>query len=292
MPTSNDWIYEIKYDGYRMLAFIENKKIKIISRNGVDFSKKLQKLCKKLQNLDKNCVLDGEIVFFDDKGRSDFSKLQNALKNDKDNEICFVVFDLLALSNDDLRNNSLIERKKTLQILLYNLDKQIIYSAHVDDGISAIKFAQQNNLEGIIAKKKDSLYIGKRTEDWLKFKCYNRQEFVVCGYIKNKYNDAIRSLILGYNDESKLCYIGKVGTGFTDSQRHELYSLFASKIIDKCPFEDVKFKEKIFWIKQQYVAEIQYAEITKDNVLRQPSFIGLRNDKKAKEVKLENTDYV
>jgi len=289
IPTSKGWIYEIKYDGYRMVTFIENKKIKIFSRNGTDSSKKFEKICNFLEKIGQNCVLDGEMVVFDDKGRTDFGMLQDAIKDNK-NEICYVVFDLLALNNEDLRSLPLLERKSKLERLVYEIDSHIIYSSHVEDGEQAFKFAKNNNLEGVIAKKKDSVYSGKRNEDWLKIKCYNVQEFVICGYTNSEKNDLISALILGYYKNNKLVYVGKVGTGFTQKIKEELHDLFQSHITEQCPFFDKVFKGKAIWLKPKYVAEIQFAELTKDNLLRQPSFISLRMDKKPKEIVLEKAD--
>ena len=149
-------------------------------------------------------------------------------------------------------------------------------------------FAKENNLEGIIAKKKESKYIGKRTEDWLKIKCYARQEFVIAGFTTSEKNDVLSALILGYYENDKLTYIGKVGTGFSEIEKQKLVNLFKKIINEKCPFSSEIKIENVIWLKPKYVAEIQFAELTKDNLIRQPSFIALREDKKVKDVVLED----
>ncbi len=287
VPTGNDWIFEIKYDGYRMISFVENKKVKMFTRNGIDYTKKLNSVVESLQNLDfGSFVLDGEIVSFDKNGKSDFGLLQNALKNKKNN-LFYCVFDLLALNGEDLRDFPLIERKEKLKRLLFKAEKNIIYSSHTNKGKETFSFAKENNLEGIIAKNKKSKYEGKRTDDWLKIKCYHRQEFVVIGYTTSEKNDVLSALLVGYYENGKLVYAGKVGTGFNEKDKQELANLFKKIISEKSFLNNEKKIKNVVWLKPKLVVEIQFAEFTKDGVLRQPSFIALREDKDAKDVVLE-----
>lgn len=288
IPKGEEWIYEIKYDGYRMVAFKENKNVKLLSRNNIDYSNKFKKICESLKNIeDDNFVVDGEIVSFDENGKSDFKLLQENLKTKIDN-FHYVIFDLLALNNIDLRDLSLIKRKEKLERLLYECDNNLMYSKHVDKGLESFKFAKENNLEGIIAKNKNAPYLGKRSDDWLKIKCYLRQEFVIIGYITTEKNEVLSALVLGYyNSNKELKYVGKVGTGFNEKTRNELNEKFNKIKRKSSPLkEDIKIKN-INWLTPKYVCEIKFSEFTKDKLLRQPSFISLRNDKDPKKVILE-----
>lgn len=288
IPKGKDWIYEIKYDGYRILSFIDKGKVKLLSQNENDYTAKFKKIASALKNIEEESfVLDGEVVSFDENGRSDFGLLQENIKRKK-GDFYYIVFDLLALNGQDLRNLPLIERKQKLERLLFDCDSNIIYSTHVEKGKESFEFAKKNNLEGIIAKKVSSVYSGKRNEDWLKIKCYLRQEFVIAGYTTTEKNKFLSSLILGYYDKEKFIYVGKVGTGFSDVLRKELRNKFQKYIRKSCPFSENVKEENATWISPNFIAEIQYAELTKDNLLRQPSFIGLRSDKKPKDVKLES----
>ncbi len=287
IPSSKGWIFEIKYDGYRILSFVENGKVKMFTRNGIDYAKKLSTVADSLKKIDQESfVVDGEIVSFDESGKSDFGLLQACLKNNTNN-LYYCVFDLLALNGEDLRDIPLIERKKKLERLLFKAKENIIYSSHTNKGKETFEFAKENYLEGIIAKKEKSKYIGKRTEDWLKIKCYLRQEFVIAGFTTSEKNSVLSALILGYYENNKLKFIGKVGTGFSEKDKKELVKIFKRSIVDKCPFAIEKKIKNVVWLKPKFVAEIQFAELTKDNLLRQPSFIALREDKDVKDVVLE-----
>ena len=287
IPIGKDWIFEIKYDGYRIISFVENGKVKMLTRNNIDYTKKFNDIAQTLKKIDQNSfVVDGEIVAFDKNGKSDFGLLQESIKKGN-SSLYYCIFDLLSLNGEDLRNLPLIERKAKLERLLFKTENNLIYSSHVDNGKETFDFAKKNNLEGIIAKKKNSLYAGKRTDDWLKIKCYARQEFVIAGYTTSDKNTVLSALLLGYYKNKKLVYAGKVGTGFDEKDRKDLVDAFQSSIAKDCPFTDKIKVNNAVWLKAKFVAEIQFAEFTKDNLLRQPSFVGLRPDKKAKDVILE-----
>lgn len=287
IPTGKDWLFEIKYDGYRIVSYVENGKVKMLSRNNIDYTNKFASLKKSLQQIEEdNFIVDGEVVVFDKNGKTDFGMLQNNIKHKK-NEFFYVIFDILALNGKDLRDLPLIERKAKLERLLYNADKNLIFSSHVSKGKQSFEFAKKNNLEGIVSKKASSHYLGKRNTDWLKIKCYKRQEFVIAGYITSEKNEILSSLLLGYYNNKKLIYVGKVGTGFNELNKIKLHTMFVSHIRKTCPFDTIPTKDKCVWLKPKFVAEIQFAELTKEKLLRQPSFLGLRDDKNAKDVKLE-----
>lgn len=290
IPNGKDWIFEIKYDGYRIISFVENGKAKMVTRNNIDYTKNFKTIAEKLNKIEQeNFVVDGEIVSFDKNGKSDFSLLQDNIKSGKSN-FFYVVFDLLVLNGQDLRHLPLKDRKAKLERLLHRTDDCVIFSSHVDNGKESFSFAKANNLEGIIAKKTTSLYSGTRGADWLKIKCYNRQEFVIAGYTTSEKNQLLSSLILGYYQNNKLKFAGKVGTGFSDKTKFELLKTFKQLIKKTCPFLEKQKIKNCIWLSPKLVVEIQFAEFTKDNILRQPSFIALRKDKDAKDVKLEG-DY-
>lgn len=287
IPNGKDWIFEIKYDGYRIVSYVENGKVKMLSRNNVDYTNKFKMIAQNLKKIDKNSfVIDGEVVAFDKNGKSSFGLLQEIIKKGG-STLCYCIFDLLSINGEDLRNLSLVERKAKLERLLFNSEQNLIYSSHVENGKETFDFAKKNNLEGIIAKKKNSVYTGKRTDDWLKIKCYARQEFVIAGYTTSDKNSVLSALLLGYYKNKKLVYAGKVGTGFDEKDRKDLVDAFQNSIAKDCTFSDKIKVNNAVWLKPKFVAEIQYAEFTKDNLLRQPSFVGLRSDKKAKDVVLE-----
>ena len=286
VPKEKDYIYEIKYDGFRVVAYLENGKVKLKSRNGKDFTNKFNSIAKDLKDTftDKLIVFDGEVVVFDKNGKSDFSLLQESIKSGKNN-FCYVIFDVLALGEKDIRQKKLIDRKKILNDLAKFFPKNIILSEIVDgNGEKCFEIAKILGLEGIVAKKKNSVYCGTRNEDCLKIKCHHRQEFVIGGYTMK--NNSLASLLLGYYEKDNLIFVGKVGTGLSENKKQELMLLFKKKKIKKTPFSNYAGKDDIF-IKPNYVAEIQFAEITGGKMLRQASFIGLRKDKDAKSVILE-----
>ena len=289
IPSGKDWLFEIKYDGYRIVSFIENNKVSFKTRNNVDYTLKLPSLKQDLIFLGKNksMVLDGEVVMFDKNGKSDFSLLQEEIKFDE-SKLCYVVFDILALNGEDLRNIPLKQRKNILKEALKSAPKNIIFSDFIiGKGKSCFNAVKKLGLEGIVAKKLNSFYIGKRTEDWLKIKCYLRQEFVIGGFQTTEKNDKLSSLLLGYFKEGKLIYVGKTGTGFTETIKEELSKKFKVLLSKTCPFEKNINLESATWLKPKLVCEVQFTELTNSNLLRQASFIALREDKEAKDIKLE-----
>ena len=286
IPKSKDWGFEIKYDGYRILSFIEKDKVKLFTRNGNDYTTKFPKIETALKNLDTTAVLDGEVVALDKNGRSDFGLLQENLKNG--GPIYYVVFDILALNGQDFRDIQFTERRKKLEIVLNgSSDVLILSSLVIGNGKKCFNIAKNNGLEGIVAKKLDSVYSGNRSSDWLKIKCYARQEFVIGGFTTTSKNPDLSALLLGYYDEQKFIFVGKVGTGFNEYLRKKLAKRFKHLEIRDCPFDEIPKIKNMHWLQPKLVAEIQFTEFTKDNILRQPSFIGLREDKNPKEVKLE-----
>ncbi|MBO5394670.1 MAG: non-homologous end-joining DNA ligase [Clostridia bacterium] len=291
IPKGKDWLFEIKYDGYRIFAFKEKNKIKLISRNEKDYTATFYSIKDSLLKIKHDFIVDGELVSFDEKGRSDFGLLQNNIKSAKQGFV-YVIFDLIALNGQDLRNTPLAQRKSLLQLLLEKCPKNLVFSNHVEGkGQQSFSFAKKMGLEGIVAKKKDSFYSESRSNDWIKIKCYKRQEFVIGGYTVSSANNLISSILVGYYKNDKFLFAGKVGTGFNATTKQNLRKKLDKIQTSKCPFYNslsISNKSCVF-VKPQVVAEIQYAEFTKTNVLRQPSYIGLREDKAAKDVVLEES---
>ncbi len=286
VPKGKEFISEIKYDGYRIISFVEKKKVKLYSRNYIDYTERFKIISNDLKKIENTSfILDGEVVCFDNEGRSDFGLLQSSIKK-KQNDFYYVVFDILSLDGEDLRELSLIKRKQKLERLIYGVSDRIIYSAHVDNVKECLKFSKEKNLEGIVVKRKNSQYVGGRSKDWLKIKNGRRQEFVIAGYSTSQKNDLFSALLVGYYDNKKLIYVGKVGTGFSDDDKKHLFEKFKKLQIKTCPFSG-KVKENAVWLSPKLVAEIKFSEFTKEGALRQSSFIGLREDKKAKEVVYE-----
>lgn len=294
IPKGKDWIFEIKFDGYRILSYIENGSVKMMTRNNHDYSSKFEQVADSLSKFFKNesIILDGEIVVVDENGKTDFQALQNSIKGDSQ-PLTYIVFDILAKGGNDLRELPLLKRKQILSKLLKKAPPNIVYSQQVKgNGEKCFEFAKQNGLEGIIAKKENSKYSGERNDDWLKIKCYQSQEFVIGGYtISEKKFKQISSLLLGYYKNDKLIYIGRTGTGMTEQEIKQLKNKFSKLKRSTPPFVnsiDKKSNEQVFYLTPKIVAQIQYAEITKDFQLRQASYKGLRLDKEAKQVVLED----
>ncbi len=285
---NEDWIFESKYDGYRALAEINSNSAKLISRNGLNFTK-YPSLIPELEKLRGNIILDGEVVVEDASGKSRFQWLQHFEENPVRGQLKYYVFDILYFNGFDLRPLNLILRKKILKALLPKSMK-IIYSEHVHEaGLKAIENAAKLGLEGIIAKKASSKYYsGKRSKDWLKIKIVQQQEMVIGGYTEpNGSRSGFGAILCGYYEGNTLRYSGKVGTGFTDSILKELKQKLEKIERKTSPFSDPPNEKLVHWVTPVLVAQIKYSELTETNSLRHPVYLGLRTDKKATEVKLE-----
>jgi len=296
-----NWIYEVKWDGYRAIATINKGEVELISRNNKTFNDKFYSIHKLLQKLKINAVLDGEILVLNDKGISDFGALQN-WRSEADGELIFYVFDILWYEGKSLMGLPLIQRLAILKDILPTDDDHIrqskVFSA---GGIDFFNAAQRIGLEGIIAKKADSTYTSDlRSKEWLKIKIHQRQEVIIAGFTKNEgTSKSFSALVLAVYDGGELRYMGKVGTGFNDKVQKEMMEKFKPLITNKSPFEvepDVdkpsRFRPKRMgakptWLKPELVCEVAYAEVTSDGVFRQASFKGMRIDKKAKDIVFE-----
>jgi bifunctional non-homologous end joining protein LigD len=286
---STDWIFEIKWDGYRAIAETNADGNRLYSRNGLTFDKAYPKVFESLKKIKKKVVIDGEIVVFDEKGKPNFQKLQNYRSNDK-YTIQYYVFDIIYLDGKNITNLPVTERKEMLRKIL-PVSEIILFCDHVDsEGKALFREMKKMNLEGMIAKRKNSkYYIGKRTSDWLKIKNVQTQEAIIVGFTEPKGGrSSFGSLILAVRKRGKLVSVGNVGTGFTDKSLKELHTEL-KKLIRKTSPLDVPIKQTpdITWVDPKLVCNVKYTEITDDGSIRHPVFQGLRIDKPAKDVKLE-----
>lgn len=293
-----DWLFEVKWDGYRTIALIQNNDVQLLSRNSKSFTEKFYPITESLKDLKLHAVVDSEIIVINDKGVSDFGALQN-WRSEADGQLIMYVFDLLWYEGYNLMGLPLSERQALLKEVLptdhYNIRLSEVFSS---EGREFFEAAQKLGLEGIIAKKAGSTYTpDNRSKNWLKIKVQKRQEVVIGGYTLNEGSGKIfSSLLLGVFKNGMLHFVGKVGTGFNDKLQKEMMNLFRPLIVDTCPFQtepDVnqpsRFrpdppKANAVWLKPEIVCEVNYAEITSDGVFRHPSFKGLRTDKKAEDV--------
>ncbi|WP_434512893.1 DNA ligase D [Desulfitobacterium sp. AusDCA] len=297
VPEGEDWLYELKYDGYRILAYIEGNSVRLITRNGNDYAERFQDVVYSLVDWadGRAMILDGEMTITDAAGRTDFQALQNYLKNPQAQNLTYIVFDLLALDGADLRGQRLIDRKETLEALMKDATQNLHYSRHVrGNGQESFRAACAAGMEGIIGKKADSIYSGARNGDWIKLKCEQRQEFVIGGYtLSSKKTSGISSLLLGVYEGGELVYAGRAGTGLSEADMKELEGKFKSIKRMESPFKLApkrRSNEKITWLEPKLVAEIKFAEWTEDHRLRQASFKGLRKDKDPRDIKEEKAD--
>lgn len=293
-PVGKEWVHELKVDGYRIIAYLEKKKVRLITRNGKDLSGKLPQLASSIARLPvRSAILDGELAAIDKDGKTSFQELQNFIRfNESVGNLAYICFDLLYHDGIDLRSQTLIERKRILEKLIGRKRalKGVVYlDHHCGDGRPVLEEACLTRAEGIVSKKAMSLYISGRSRSWLKIKCENRQEFVICGYTLERDNvGLLGALLLGDYSGNILRYAGKVGTGFTAAEREQLIVLLKKISTKQSPFGVApRIPGKMIWTKPVYLCEIRFREWTRDGFLRQPSFIGLRTDKKPRDVQRE-----
>jgi bifunctional non-homologous end joining protein LigD len=287
--SDTEWLFELKLDGYRAIAELRKKELLLYSRNGLSLKERYPLVAEALKKLKTEAVLDGEIVLFNEDNKPDFQKLQN-YGNNKEFPLVYYVFDILYMEGKNLMDLELIERKKILKGIIKK-SPVIKYSDHIEDnGKDFFKVIIADDLEGMIAKKKDSLYKpGVRTREWLKIKFHKSQEAIIAGFTEPKGSrQHFGSLLLAQYRHQKLCYIGNAGTGFTDKALKELMQKMKPLITDKSPFEkNIKINSPVTWLKPELVCEISYSEITKDGILRHPVYKGLRPEKTSRMVKVE-----
>ncbi|SHN51503.1 DNA ligase D [Desulfitobacterium chlororespirans] len=297
LPEGEDWLYELKYDGYRIVAYLEGNRVRLMTRNGHDYTERFQDVASSLADWagGRAMILDGEMAITDPEGKTDFQALQNYLKNPRAKNLTYILFDLLALDGADLRRHPLIHRKETLAALLENAPQNLHYSRHVSGkGEESFRAACEAGMEGIIGKKADALYSGTRNGDWIKLKCDKRQEFVIVGYtLSQKRIGGISSLLLGIYEGQELVYAGRAGTGLKEGDMKDLEKKFKDIKRSSAPFKPApkpRAGERITWVEPELVVEIKFADWTEEDQLRQASFKGLRADKNPREIRRERTD--
>jgi bifunctional non-homologous end joining protein LigD len=301
-PPKGEWLYEIKLDGFRALALKQGDQVRLLSRNEKDLGGKFPEVVEALRHIRaKTAIIDGEIVALDAKGRSSFQLLQAYDLGQERPAIFFYAFDLLQLNGTDLRKEAVIARKSRLEELLKDPPEGLRYSVSLEgDPAKLLEQAGRLGLEGLIGKQKQSVYeAGGRSGAWVKLKLHQEQEMVIGGYTEpegsRKY---FGSLLLGYQAKAGLYFAGKVGTGFNEALLRSLHERFNKLEIPDCPFINLPEKsggrysagitvaimKHCHWIKPQLVGQIKFSEWTRDGKLRQPVFLGLREDKDAQEV--------
>ena len=304
-PTQGGWIYELKFDGIRALALKDGAKVKLISRNENDLTKRFDEVAAALESLPcKECVIDGEVVAVDEEGRSSFQLLQAREMEGSESPLSYYVFDLLQLDGRNLHGLPLTSRKEVLQQLCAGASDPIRYSGELgDDATALLGEVKRRGLEGIVGKLADSLYEpGRRSGAWIKLKATSQQEFVIGGYTPPAGSrQHFGAVLVGYYEKKKLLFAGKVGSGFDNQSLAALHRKFQAKTRDDCPFADLPSKQggqwvlgitpgmmrKIHWVNPVLICQVRFSEWTREGKLRQPVFLGLRDDKSPREVRRE-----
>jgi len=298
VPTGGDWIHEIKFDGYRLIADISGSRARLLSRNGKDWTSRFGRIAGALAGLHvKRAILDGEAVIVGNGGGTSFRKLQEALSAGQTDEVVFQAFDLLYLDGYDLGRAPLVARKGELERLLGKAGRanggRLKFVDHLEgQGEAFFEQACGLGLEGIISKKRDAPYRSGRGTDWLKVKCVRQDEFLIGGYTEPAGSRAgFGSLLLGaWVDDGQLRYAGRVGTGFTDRQLRALLAELKKRSVAQSPFDDdrpARGAGKVHWVRPELIADVEFTEWTRDGSLRHPVFRGLRDDKSPAEIRLE-----
>lgn len=301
-PSDEGWIFEDKYDGERALAYIESGKLKLYTRNWKEVAFRYPELGEIVKAIkSSNAILDGEIVALNDKKISSFQILQQRIGLQDESEITemakkipvfYIVFDILYLDGKSIMEKPWEERRKILEKTIKTSTHIKLSEYKTGDGKKAFEAAEKAGLEGIVAKKKDSpCQAGVRGQNWLKIKATNEQETVIAGWTEGygARKGSFGSLILGlYDKNNKLKYVGNVGTGFDQVKLFDIMAKLKKIATPQSPFANFpKLARKIFWVKPHLVVQIKFAEWTTDSQMRQPVFLGFRDDKKPKECKFE-----
>lgn len=284
-----DWRYEVKFDGYRIMARIESGKVQLFTRNGHDWTAKMPQQAEALAALGlESAWLDGEVVVPNEEGTPDFQALQNAFEAGRSGSIVYYLFDLPYLNGMDLREAPLEERRAALAQVLDQSDSDLLrFSADfTEHPESVLESACQMNLEGLIGKRAGSPYVSRRSNSWVKIKCKNRQEFIIVGYTDPKgARSGFGALLLGlHDDQGKLMYAGKVGTGFNQATLKSLHTKLKALEVSKSPLAKAPPAADVrgaHWLKPELMCEVAYAEMTRQGVVRHSVFHGLRSDKPA-----------
>ncbi len=284
--NDKDWVFEIKWDGYRAIADLSHKQPLFYSRNGISFLSKFKIITTDFDRQKYQMILDGEVVAYDHEGRPNFQLLQQ-IGDNPGLALVYQVFDILWLNGHSTEDLPLLQRKELLKEALVETDV-IKYCDHIPEkGIDFFEQMKKMQLEGMIAKRADSLYVeNHRTSDWLKIKFTNTEEAIICGFTEPRGSrKSFGALILGNYIDGRLTYCGHTGTGFNNNSLQELYERLHPLIMKTSPFETIpKTNMPVTWIKPELVCEIKYSEITKDGIYRHPVFIAIREDKEPEDI--------
>ena len=295
LPAGKNWTYELKYDGYRILSLVAANGTKVYTRNLLDWTDKFGFISKTLNKFPANSILDGELVAYTEEGAISFSALQKTLKEKAKYKLKYFVFDILILQNKDLRALPLAERQKILKKYLKpSKDVLLAPQFQAKDLKALLHKVQKENLEGLIAKDLEAPYVERRSHSWLKYKINKREELCIIGYTEHsKRKGLIGALLLGlYAGQRKLVYCGKVGTGFSEYERRELYErLSKSKALSSSILNSETLPTAVKLSLPKYVCEIEYTEWTMDGFLRHPRYLGERPDKTPNQVTVKGSSY-
>src|SRR5215203_3642239 len=290
-PSGEEWLHELKFDGYRLICHVDGGQVRFWTRNQNDWTAKFQNVARAVQQLRlKSAILDGEIVVLDASGRASFQRLQQSINKNLSAGILFHVFDLIYVEGFNLTRVPLLERKRLLAELLEPLGERTLlrYSDHIEgNGAQFFKEACKHGIEGIVSKLANSVYESTRSRNWMKVKCIKRQEFVIAGYTLSDKGIPFSSLVLGVYDGGKLIYAGRAGTGFSNTLRVELKKKLDAIARPTRPFAEIPKDpglRRAVWAEPKLVGEVAFTEWTDEGVVRHPSFQGLREDKKPKDV--------
>jgi bifunctional non-homologous end joining protein LigD len=307
LPSGKEWLFEVKWDGYRALAYVRTGDVRLVSRNGNDLTARFPEVARALGPAVRSpeCVLDGEVCALDERGRPSFSAMQQGKRG---TPIVYEAFDLLEVDGEPMVDLPLTERRKRLEQLVDTSNRVVQLSGAFDDGEALLAAATEQGLEGVMAKRGSSPYAeGRRTRDWLKVKTHGRQEFVICGWTRGqgRRERSFGALVLGMHRDGELTWVGNCGTGFSERVIDQLLAKLEPLRREASPFREVPKMPKVrkgdvVWVEPKLVCEVAFAEWTHDGHLRAPSFEGLRDDKPAEavvreeptRVKLSNLDKV
>jgi bifunctional non-homologous end joining protein LigD len=292
VPKGEGWIFEVKWDGYRVLSYIRGGEPKLVSRRGIDMTERFAPVARALVEATRSpdCVLDGEVCALDEDGRTSFSAMQTGTGAG----LVLYLFDVVEVEGRSLVDLPLLERREELERLIQP-NRHVQVSPAFDDGEALLEAAKERGLEGIIAKRADSRYVpGRRTRDWLKIKTRDRQEFLIAGYTKGqgRRSRSFGSLALAVREDGELRYVGNCGTGFDEREIDRLLDQLRPLERSTPPFREVPKmprvkKGDVVWVEPALVAEVEFAEWTHDGHLRSPVYMGLREDKDPDEVRRE-----
>ncbi len=291
VPAGGGWVHEIKFDGYRMLAYIEGGGARLLSRQTLDWSRRFGQVTAALGDVRaEEAILDGEVCVLDERGRADFQALQALVEKGKPARLSFLVFDLLWLDGEDLRRRPLLERKAKLAKIVPRRNAVLQYVDHFvprtdGDGVKFFVGACESGLEGTIAKRKDAPYTSGRATSWIKVKCVDAKEFAVGGYVPSERRSYFKSLLVGEPPSrgeparGGLIYRGQVGGGFTEALGQKIAALLKPLETEEPPFEKVPWELRgtATWVRPEYIVQVRFTEITRDGALRHPRFVRLRH---------------